>query len=91
MAATKTSLMFFLFALIAISANMQMVSAGLPLNCATALVEVKLPAGESCPTDLKCDSYCTAPVGLRLDASVCVPGVASVTANVCFCCYISLL
>ncbi|KAI3871193.1 hypothetical protein MKW98_015093 [Papaver atlanticum] len=73
MAASKTSLVLFLFALIAISANLQVVSAldlglgvevsALGLTCGgEALVRVKLPAGVSCPDAILhpnyCDSHC---------------------------------
>ncbi|KAI3876254.1 hypothetical protein MKX03_028484 [Papaver bracteatum] len=101
MDASKTSLVLFLFALIAISANLQMISAlvleievsSLGLKCVSeAVVIVDLPAGVSC-SDANhlhpqyCDIHCqtACQVGLKLGVSPCVDDLISVGYAYCGC------
>ncbi|KAI3876255.1 hypothetical protein MKX03_028485 [Papaver bracteatum] len=106
MAASKTSLVLYLFALIAISANLQMVSAlgleievsALRLKCGgEAVVIVDLPPGVSCsdanhPQPQYCNNHCqtACPVGLKLGISPCVHSLISVGYAYCGCCCIKL-
>ncbi|KAI3848834.1 hypothetical protein MKX03_034220 [Papaver bracteatum] len=95
MAATKTSLALFLFALIAISANMQMASALLPglpgVPCSLGL-EVRVQVAEGCSVKVDCNQICqtSTPVNRILSASLCVPNLISVGVDACSCCFISL-
>ncbi|KAI3920671.1 hypothetical protein MKW92_021032 [Papaver armeniacum] len=106
MAASKTSLVLFLFALMAISANLQMVSAlglemevsALGIKCGgEAIVRVDLPPGVSCSDANQlhpqyCDNHCqtACPVGLKLGVSPCVDDLISVRYAYCGCCCIRL-
>ncbi|XP_026430166.1 uncharacterized protein LOC113326706 [Papaver somniferum] len=106
MSASKTSLVLFLFALIAISENLQMVSAlglvievsALGLKCGgEALVIVKLPPGDSCAAVIPlhpqyCDNHCqnACPVGLKLGVAPCVDNLISVGYAYCGCCCIPI-
>ncbi|RZC44640.1 hypothetical protein C5167_000652 [Papaver somniferum] len=89
MAATKTSLVLFLFALIAVSANMQMASAllpGLPVPCLGLEAKVEVAGGCSLNTD--CIQICKTLYPTRvLSVSLCVPGLISATVDGCSCCF----
>ncbi|KAI3906364.1 hypothetical protein MKW98_020584 [Papaver atlanticum] len=95
MAATKTSLVLFLFALIAVSANLQMASAGdLGVTCLLGVkASVQIPG--VCPSNdpLYCYNFCKSecPLNLKVGIYACVPGLISAEVNGCSCCYISLL
>ncbi|MCL7028480.1 hypothetical protein MKW94_010180 [Papaver nudicaule] len=90
MAATKTSLVLFLFALIAISAHLQMALAGL-LQCDVD-VAATIRIDGHCLTHLPsycfeiCEAKCPA-VNLEVDTYLCVPGLISLTVDGCLCCY----
>ncbi|MCL7031893.1 hypothetical protein MKW94_012406 [Papaver nudicaule] len=92
MAAAKTSLVFFVFALIAISANLQMASAA-GLQCATAFT-LNLNILNGCTTDAQCIDFCNkeciAKFNVNASASACVAGVLQVLASSCSCCCASL-
>ncbi|KAI3876360.1 hypothetical protein MKW98_011869 [Papaver atlanticum] len=89
MAAAKTSLVLFLFALIAISANLQMVSA-VGVDCSIGLaLKLDLLNGV-CPSDAYCAGYCNAKCQeqFHVDAlvSACVYPVLGALVKVCSCC-----
>ncbi|KAI3889105.1 hypothetical protein MKX03_004270 [Papaver bracteatum] len=89
MAAAKTSLVLFLFALIAISANLQMVSA-VGVNCSLGLaLNLDLLNGK-CTSDAYCAGYCNdqCQQQVHVDAlvSACVYPVLGVLVKVCSCC-----
>ncbi|MCL7049192.1 hypothetical protein MKW94_017482 [Papaver nudicaule] len=92
MAAAKTSLVFFIFALIAISANLQMASAA-GLQCATELT-LNLNILSGCTTNEQCvdicNKECLAKFNVNASASVCALGLLQVLAKTCTCCCASL-
>ncbi|KAI3832359.1 hypothetical protein MKX03_031077 [Papaver bracteatum] len=91
MAAAKTSLVLFLFALVAISANLQMVSAG--LECATSL-SVKLDLLNECTSDTSCADYCKEQCLIKYNraftAYACIPDLVQLLVKRCSCCCASV-
>ncbi|KAI3880110.1 hypothetical protein MKW92_040498 [Papaver armeniacum] len=78
-----------LFALVFLSANLEMASAiGLSCRVGVAL-NVKILG--SCPVD-NCFSVCTAhcPVNLKVDAYACVLNLLGISLNGCSCCYVHI-
>ncbi|MCL7039770.1 hypothetical protein MKW94_012962 [Papaver nudicaule] len=90
MAAIKTSLVLFLFALIAISANLQMASA-LGLTCNVG-ANVQIAGGCLILDPFYCKQICQSkcPVDLKVGAYLCVLDLISVGVNGCSCCFISI-
>ncbi|KAI3959043.1 hypothetical protein MKX01_023719 [Papaver californicum] len=92
MAAAKTSLVFFIFALIAISANLQMASAA-GVQCATDL-SLNLNVLNGCVSDAQCIDFCNkecvAKFNVNASASVCVAGLLQLFAKSCSCCCASV-
>ncbi|KAI3952613.1 hypothetical protein MKW98_025954 [Papaver atlanticum] len=89
MAAAKTSLGFFIVALIVISANLQMASAQ-DVECATGKsLTIKLLTGE-CTLDTECVDLCNEQCDLTFNSvsavSVCVLPVVEVQVKICSCC-----
>ncbi|KAI3906025.1 hypothetical protein MKW92_041980 [Papaver armeniacum] len=90
MAAAKTSLVLFLVALMAISANLQMVSA-VGVDCSTGLaLDLNLLSGR-CTSDTYCISYCNNSCDLQFKTtavlSVCaLHPLLSVIVKICTCC-----
>ncbi|RZC89294.1 hypothetical protein C5167_029196 [Papaver somniferum] len=89
MAAAKSSLVFFIVALIVISANLQMASAQ-GVECTTGKsLTIELPSGE-CTLDTDCGDLCNEQCILQFqsvsEVSVCVPPVVEVRLKSCFCC-----
>ncbi|KAI3917966.1 hypothetical protein MKW98_000200 [Papaver atlanticum] len=92
MAAAKTSLVFFIFALIAISANLQMASA-VGVQCATEL-SLNLNILNGCTSDAQCVTYCNdaclAKLQVNASASACVAGLLQLLVKSCSCCCASI-
>ncbi|RZC47527.1 hypothetical protein C5167_040468 [Papaver somniferum] len=94
MAAAKTSMVLFLVALMAISANLQMGSA-VGVDCSTGLaLELNLFSGQ-CTSDIYCKSYCNNSCDLEFKTtavlSVCaLHPLLGAIVKVCTCCCASL-
>ncbi|KAI3913738.1 hypothetical protein MKW98_011799 [Papaver atlanticum] len=92
MAAAKTSLVLFLFALIAISSNLQMASAA-GVQCATDL-SLNLNVLNGCTSDTQCvdlcNKECMAKFNVNASASACVLGLLQLLIKSCSCCCASI-
>ncbi|KAI3903141.1 hypothetical protein MKW98_031795 [Papaver atlanticum] len=92
MAAAKTALVFFIFSLIAISANLQMASAA-GVQCATDL-SLNLNILNGCTSDTQCldacNKECLAKFNVNASASACVAGLLQLLVKSCSCCCASI-
>ncbi|MCL7042665.1 hypothetical protein MKW94_022937 [Papaver nudicaule] len=95
MAAAKTSLVFFVFALIAISANLQMASA-VGLQCGTDIsLNLDILSANGCTANAQCvdicNKECLAKLNVNASISVCVAnGLLGLLARTCSCCCASV-
>ncbi|KAI3863035.1 hypothetical protein MKW92_032438 [Papaver armeniacum] len=94
MAAPKTSLVFLIFALIAISAHLQMASA-LEFECATGKsLGIKLLDGAQCTLDTDCVELCEEQCDLNFKGistvSACILGLLEVQVKSCCCCCVTV-
>ncbi|RZC44611.1 hypothetical protein C5167_037567 [Papaver somniferum] len=92
MAAAKTTLVFLIFALIAVSANLQMASA-VGVQCATDL-SLNLNILNGCTSDTQCldacNAQCMAKFNVNASASACVAGLLQLLVKSCSCCCASI-
>ncbi|KAI3848843.1 hypothetical protein MKX03_034229 [Papaver bracteatum] len=92
MAAAKTALVFFIFAFIAISANLQMASA-VGVQCGTDL-SLNLNILNGCVSDAQCIDFCNTEclekLNVKASVSACVAGLLQLVAKSCSCCCASV-
>ncbi|RZC85191.1 hypothetical protein C5167_011816 [Papaver somniferum] len=90
----KTSLVFLIFALMAISAHLQMASA-LQFECASGKsLGVKLLNGDQCTLDIDCVDLCKEQCDVNFKgistASACILGLLEVQVKSCCCCCVTV-